>query len=101
MEPKPGREVAFTLRCETIPVSLDGMTTFLCLECRKPLDVHQPDADLPDRMLATCDDCKGWHLIDYKPDGRAALVALLPDLDVVIQSAETATKRRGSKRSDA
>ena len=69
MEPKPGRKASFTLKDETAPVTPDGMTTFQCLECRRPLDIHQPNAELPDRMLATCDECKCWHLIDYQPGG--------------------------------
>jgi hypothetical protein len=26
------------------------------------LSFHQPDPDLPDRLLATCDECKSWFL---------------------------------------
>jgi hypothetical protein len=50
MEPKPGREATLALRDEIIPTRPDGLTPFLCLDCRRQLDVHQPDADLPDRM---------------------------------------------------
>ncbi len=33
-----------------------------CPQCENPLTLHQPDPTLPDRLLATCDDCKSWFL---------------------------------------
>jgi hypothetical protein len=105
MEPKIRQEVTLTLLFEIIPVWPDGQTEFLCLVCSKPLDVHQPDADLPERMLATCEDCKGWHLVEYVPDGAKAVVTALPDLAVARAAAlpktktktKTKTKPRGAK----
>ena len=35
-----------------------------CQECESTLRLHQPDTELPDRLLGTCDDCKSWFLID-------------------------------------
>jgi hypothetical protein len=35
-----------------------------CQECESTLRLHQPDPELPDRLLGTCDDCKSWFLID-------------------------------------
>jgi hypothetical protein len=35
-----------------------------CSRCRSPLTFHQPDTQLPDRLLATCDRCKSWFLSD-------------------------------------
>lgn len=95
MEPKPGWEVTSGLRLETVPVRVDDLTTLLCLACRRPLDVHQPDAALPDRMLATCAYCKGWHVIERAPDGATALVALLPDLATL--RAEEAARARAKR----
>ena len=101
MEPKPDREVASGLKLETIPVRLDDLTSLLCLACRRPLDVHQPDAALPDRMLATCAYCKGWHVVERVPDGVTAVMALLPDLATLHadEAARVRPKRdRGTKR---
>jgi hypothetical protein len=92
MEPKPGREATLALRFEIVPTSPDVLTSFLCLGCRGLLDVHQPDAHLPDRMLATCEHCKGWHVVEYATDGKTVLVALLPDL-TPLRPAEPARRR--------
>ena len=35
-----------------------------CPECRGDLDIHQPDVELPDRLLMTCDRCKAWFIAD-------------------------------------
>ena len=35
-----------------------------CPNCEAPLTLHQPDLELPDRLLATCDECKSWYLSD-------------------------------------
>jgi hypothetical protein len=34
-----------------------------CPRCRWPLVLHQPDTDVPDRLLATCGECKSWFLL--------------------------------------
>lgn len=49
--------------------SLDptGSNVFLCPccpRCDSNLSLHQPDEDLPDRLLATCDFCKAWYWTD-------------------------------------
>ena len=79
MEPIASREVAIRMRFATVPACLDGLSLISCLSCRKPLDIHQPDPDLPERILATCEACKSWHLVDYDPATDLAVVVLLPD----------------------
>jgi hypothetical protein len=59
--------------CVPVPAAPIGEST--CDTCGAPLDVHQPDADLPDRLLGTCQGCKAWWLLD----GEAGLMARLPD----------------------
>ena len=39
-----------------------------CPQCGEGLTLHQPDEALPDRLLGTCDECKGWFLLNG--DGR-------------------------------
>jgi hypothetical protein len=34
-----------------------------CPICQCPLVLHQPDREVADRLLATCDDCKSWFLL--------------------------------------
>jgi hypothetical protein len=78
--PHPGRQLSISLRFATFPPSPDGQIPLTCLQCRNPLDIHQPDAELPDRMLATCEACKAWHLLDRAPGAADVLVLLLPDV---------------------
>jgi hypothetical protein len=35
-----------------------------CPCCRRPLTLHQPDPDSPDRLVGTCEGCRAWFLID-------------------------------------
>lgn len=34
-----------------------------CPACKAVMAVHQPDPELPDRLIATCGDCRTWFLI--------------------------------------
>jgi hypothetical protein len=40
-----------------------------CPNCRAPLEIHQPDVELPGRLLGTCEVCKAWCLI-YADEGE-------------------------------
>jgi hypothetical protein len=81
MRPMSSREVVVSLHCVSLPVLPDGLWPVSCLNCQKTLDVHQPDADLPYRMLATCPECKRWHLVDCDPEAPHARITLLPDAE--------------------
>jgi hypothetical protein len=54
----------------SLPVSrlvLDGdFSAVRCARCRGSLDLHQPDTETPQRILATCDECKTWYLIEVE-----------------------------------
>ena len=53
---------------------ISPVVTLTCPRCGSPLSLHQPDSQLPDRLLATCDDCKSWFLADTERlTSRAAL----------------------------
>jgi hypothetical protein len=41
-----------------------GEVATCCPRCEYSLTLHQPDPELPDRLLATCDECKAWFLTD-------------------------------------
>lgn len=51
-------------------VSLD------CPRCDEALVLHQPDPDLPDRLLATCSVCKSWYLTNSDVSALMALTEL-------------------------
>jgi hypothetical protein len=35
-----------------------------CLQCGASLVMHQPDPQLPHRLLAVCEVCKEWYVSD-------------------------------------
>jgi hypothetical protein len=49
-----------------------------CPECGEPLELHQPDPHLPNRLLATCSGCLAWTLIDINDRGEM-IITRLPD----------------------
>jgi hypothetical protein len=60
---------------ESAPI-LDYLSLPTCPSCEETLSLHIPDPQLPDRMLAVCEDCKSWYLLN-PVKGR---MTLLPDL---------------------
>ena len=44
--------------------SLDSRALTHCENCGCELQLHQPDPDLPERLLGTCQECKSWFLVD-------------------------------------
>ena len=50
-----------------------------CLNCQCPLVIHQPDVDLPFRLLGTCPECQDWFLVETSH----GLVIRLPRPDVL------------------
>lgn len=50
-----------------------------CLNCRKPVEIHQPDDGFPERMLGTCPHCREWYLWDFDVDSNDAVMVLLPN----------------------
>ena len=79
MEPNQGRKIAMTLSVMSITLCQDGQSSFLCTHCDSPVEIHQPDADLPYRMLGTCDHCHAWYLLTTDSGEDRALVIELPD----------------------
>ena len=58
--------------------SVDSLANIHCLACAGPLDFHQPDPDLPQRMLGTCDSCKTWYLITFTQASDDVVLVQLP-----------------------
>ena len=53
----------------------DDPLVFQCTSCHDSLVLHQPDEDLPDRLLGTCQECRTWFLIDRATE----VMVKLPD----------------------
>lgn len=78
MDPNPDRKASVSLRFTTVSVPPDGLSAVPCLRCEKLLDIHQPNPEQPERILATCEACKRWYLVDCNPEGTEAVVVTLP-----------------------
>ena len=54
-----------------------------CLHCSSALSLHQPDLELPGRLLGVCEGCKRWFLIDVLTDLGEGVMVRLPDMEVI------------------
>ena len=60
------------------PANPDALT---CTRCGHDLEVHQPEAEVPDLLLGTCPDCGAWFAIGIDED--EASVCLLAGAELV------------------
>jgi hypothetical protein len=67
------------VRLDTAPDAYPGLR---CPSCDDLLAVHQPDVELPDRLLGVCAECRAWFLID----SAVGVMARLPDRDALRES---------------
>jgi hypothetical protein len=69
-------------RIVSIPIpspDLRGPMRLDCTHCRGDLSLHLPAPERPLRMLATCEACGCWFLIDTMSDTTIAVMVQLPD----------------------
>jgi hypothetical protein len=45
-----------------------------CPRCEAPLALHQPDSQVPHRLLAVCESCTAWYI----SDARGVLLTPIP-----------------------
>ena len=83
MAPRPEREVSVRLQASTVSTPLDDVISIDCTGCAQSLDLHQPDAALPNRMLGTCEACQAWYLIEFSSEGTSAVILRLPTAGVL------------------
>jgi hypothetical protein len=49
------------------------------MACDVDLDLHQPDTEIPERLLGTCEACGRWYLIDAVSETDEAVMISLPE----------------------
>jgi hypothetical protein len=59
-----------------------------CLKCSSELTIHQPDINLPERLLGVCESCKHWYLIDFGSRAKQGVIVMLPDIEFVLELAQ-------------
>ncbi len=83
---KPKRfenRVSADLHFLRFPAVFERPVTAECLNCRSELTLHQPDMDMPERLLGVCEECKHWYLIDLLRDVSQGVMVWLPNSEVV------------------
>jgi hypothetical protein len=76
---RDARTIAIPLtirRFSSLPEDLDDGG---CLTCGGSLDLHQPDAGSPDRIVGVCPKCESLYLLDTIPGTNEAVMVRLPD----------------------
>lgn len=62
-----------------------GLLELDCQDCDSSLDLIQPDALSPDRMIGVCPVCRLWYLVEVRAElGAVAMIrlpAMFDDLD--------------------
>jgi hypothetical protein len=76
------------------------LSGFLCLRCESNLDINQPEAEVPERLLGVCGDCGSWYLIEIDPENESdIIVARIPDAQELRKAIESANAKPNSKSS--
>jgi hypothetical protein len=71
------------LRFSTLPEDSGGGR---CVGCDIYLDLHQPDAGLPERLVGICESCRRWYVIDMIPETDEAVMVLLPEGEALVNA---------------
>jgi hypothetical protein len=77
--PHPPAVVSLSLpmASPTSPPGTNWMELVDCPGCGGRMELHQPDARCPDRLLGVCEDCHRWSILeDAEGRGEVALVML-------------------------
>src|SRR5262245_22727434 len=67
----------------------DDATGMACPRCHAYLLIHQPDQQLPDRLLGTCYACRTWFLMN----ATAGVIVRLPDEEELEGTRSASLKR--------
>jgi hypothetical protein len=71
--------IMLALNVVRLVFDLEEQSEVPCPQCFAPLFLHQPDSQLPERLLATCDECRSWFLVH----AAGGLMVQLPNEDVL------------------
>jgi hypothetical protein len=71
--------VEVTLKTITFPKVGEALAKLQCPDCGSLLDLHQPEALFPDRMLGTCHQCHRWFVADFLAGRDEGVIVFLPD----------------------
>ncbi len=62
-----------------VPFQLGASSGPTCHGCSETLDIEQPSAERPDRLLGVCPSCGAWEIIEIVEPGFDAWVTVIPE----------------------
>ena len=71
--------MSIEVRVTVIHITPELIGSAECPSCGRPMQLHQPEIGMPERMLWTCGLCGDWFLMDVCPGGHEAVLVSLPD----------------------
>ena len=77
-----GTSFDLTVHVTLLPAQTGGLDQILCPVCHEPLNLHQPEPEIPHRILAscTCEECGLWYSLIVSPDRTEVFMVRLPVL---------------------
>jgi hypothetical protein len=99
VHPPLPQQMSITWNVSALTISDQGLETPRCRECRKALNVHQPDENRPEQLLATCEGCGGWYLIVVGDQDTEAFLFDLPNVSLIRAAVSSRRARPGRKGS--
>jgi hypothetical protein len=76
MNGRAPKVLAVPVAPDFVKSSLELGDDLACPVCQTSLEIHQPDLDMPERLLGSCPSCRNWTIVDIRCDGQMALTAL-------------------------
>jgi hypothetical protein len=76
MSGRAPKALAFSTPIDLAPGPPEFESDLACAVCQTSLEIHQPDLDMPERLLGCCPSCRNWTLVDIGCDGQKTLTAL-------------------------
>ena len=85
-----------TLRVTALAISPGKYEQLYCPVCQAPLNLHQPEEEIPHRLLAscTCEECGLWLSLLVSPDRTKTYLIRLP---VMAELWEALSRQEGEK----
>ena len=71
------RITSATLNYSSVLVS--RLTKLGCRWCRTTLQIHQPNVDKPEQLLATCPGCGAWFRVEIRAGETHGVIISVPE----------------------
>ncbi len=78
---RPKRKASIASRLVVLPFAEPpgDLSWICCVHCGEALDLQQPNAQVPDRLLGICEGCSLWFLIELVTERSEVMMVQLPE----------------------